>query len=152
MLLCSVPWSTCCQDCDTIRVVVTFISQTICHCKINLRIFSWDNRQLPKIKKTWLVTVTKPTQHKCSWGQHLIWYIEVSHTGFKTKGKKWLVLPPEIFAELKAFQAAAGSRIKPFTKDAIFCPNTDKNFRSSRFKYQGLNILNNSILYTCWCD
>lgn len=47
-----------------------------------------------------------------------------------------------MFAKLKAFQAAAGSKIKSFSKEAIFCPNIAKNFRSSRFKSQEMNILN----------
>lgn len=131
LLLCSVPWSTSCQACDTIRVVATFINQTICHCKINLQIFFLRQQTASKNQQDLITQCDKANINAL--GDSILFDMFTYHIQ-GSKQRKRLVLPPEMFAELKAFQAASGSKIKSFSKEAIFCPNIAKNLRSSRFK------------------
>lgn len=132
LLLCSVPWSTSCQDSDTIRVVATFINQTICHCKINLQIFFLRQQTASKNQQD-LITQCDKANINALGNSFLFDMFTCPIQGSKQR-KKRLVLPPEMFAELKAFQAASGSKIKSFSKEAIFGPNIAKNLSSIRFK------------------
>lgn len=112
LLLCSVPWSTSCQDSDTIRVVATFIDQTICHCKINLQIFFLRQQTASKNQQDLITQCDKANINAL--GNSFLFDMFMCPIQGSKQRKKRLVLPPEMFAELKAFQAASGSKIKSF--------------------------------------
>lgn len=125
-LLCSVPWSTSCQDYDTIGVVATFINQTICHCKINLRICFLRQQTASKNQQDLITQCDKANINALGTTSYLICLSITYRVQNTKKKKKKLVLPPGLFAELKASQTVAGSKIKSFRKEAVFCPNIAK--------------------------
>lgn len=123
-LLRSVPCSTSCQGYDTVGVVATFINQTICHCKINLQICFLRQQTASKNQQDLITQCDKANINALGTASYLI-RLSITYRVQNTK-KKLLVLPPGMFAELKAFQAVAGSKIKSFSKEATFCPNIAK--------------------------